>query len=43
MEVSVSGFYDFTHRRLRPNPDNQIRIALRSVFAASRNTYGRAR
>ncbi|MGN8262196.1 IS3 family transposase [Pseudomonas sp. SMSB3] len=43
MEVSVSGFYDFTHRRLRPDPDNQVRIDLRSVFAASRNTYGRPR
>ena len=43
MEVSVSGFYDFTHRRLRPDPDTQLRIDLRSIFVASRNTYGRPR
>ena len=43
VEVSVSGFYDYTHRQSRPDPDAQIRIALRSAYAASRNTYGRPR
>ncbi|WP_178128916.1 IS3 family transposase [Pseudomonas sp. FSL L8-0168] len=43
MEVSTSGFYDYTHRQPRPDPDAQIRIELRSVYAASRHTYGRPR
>ena len=43
MEVSTSGFYDYTHRQPRPDPDAQIRIALRSAYAASRKTYGRPR
>ena len=43
MEVSISGFYAYTHRQARPDPDAQIRIELRSVYAASRHTYGRPR
>lgn len=43
MEVSVSGFYDYTHRQSCPDPDAQIRIELRKAYAASRNTYGRPR
>ncbi|WP_413469996.1 IS3 family transposase [Pseudomonas syringae] len=31
------------HRQPRPDPDAQIRIELRSAYAASRNTYGRPR
>ncbi|MGN8259654.1 hypothetical protein ACLEJW_10000 [Pseudomonas sp. SMSB3] len=43
MEVSVSGFYDFTDRRLRSDLDDQVRINLRSVIAASRNDNSRPR
>ncbi|CAH0309130.1 hypothetical protein SRABI70_04654 [Pseudomonas sp. Bi70] len=43
MSVSVSGFYDYTHRQASPDPDAQLRIELRNAYVASRNTYGRPR
>lgn len=43
MGVSVSGFYDYRHRRNRPDPDAELRLELHKVFTASRGTYGRPR
>ncbi len=43
MDVSISGFYDYQHREERPDRDAQIRVDLRKVYVASRNTYGRPR
>jgi transposase InsO family protein len=43
MDVSISGFYDYQHREARPDRDAQIRVDLRKLYVASRNTYGRPR
>lgn len=43
LAVSVSGFYEYQQRQLRPDADAALRADLHSAHRGSRGTYGRPR